>query len=727
MSAPFTVPNAPIRMVSAEACADAVVEAVGPKIVLGLPLGLGKPNQFVNALYRKAQNNPAIQLKIVTALSLEKPVGKSDLEKRFLEPFVDRVFGNYEPLQYMTDLRANQLPENVEICEFFFKSGSMLHQDYAQQHYISTNYTHVFRDLMDHGVNVLAQLVASRGVEQEETISLSSNTDVTLDLVPLIEERRQQGEKIIVVGQIHQDLPYMINRAEVSPSKFDFLLSNATYNTELFGVPNMAVGHQDFAIGMHASSLVKDGGTLQIGIGSLGDAVSYACELRQTHNEVYRRVLDELTEDRHQKDWVNAIGGVETFDKGLYGCSEMFVNGFLHLIEKGVIKREVFENRQLQKLLNEDRLSTEIKASDLGLLVEEGVIENPITIKDYQFLKHFGYLNEEVSWENHQLQLEDEPYGKDLLNLSDKALGKLLGDKLKSGIFMHGGFFLGPTSFYESLRTMNYETAKRIEMTSVGHVNQLYGDVPLEVEQRKHARFINTGLMATLSGAVVSDALETGEVVSGVGGQYNFVAMAHSLPGARSILAVRSVRESKGQVMSNIVYNYGHITIPRHLRDIIITEYGIADIRGKTDAEVYKNILNICDSRFQEGLLIEAKKHGKIEKDYEIPETYRHNFPERLDAVLEPYQKQGYFDPFPMGCDFTSIELTVGKCLKRMKAKMEGKSHLIELIKPLAHIAHPSSQVLPYLRRMGLENPHGFLESVYQKLLIHELEELGIE
>ena len=66
-------------------------------------------------------------------------------------------------------------------------------------------------------------------------------------------------------------------------------------------------------------------------------------------------------------------------------------------------------------------------------------------------------------------------------------------------------------------------------MTSVLRTNQLLLDYHLYCAQRQKARFINTGMIATLSGAVASDALEDGTVISGVGGQYNFVAMAHEL------------------------------------------------------------------------------------------------------------------------------------------------------------------------------------------------------
>ena len=105
-------------------------------------------------------------------------------------------------------------------------------------------------------------------------------------------------------------------------------------------------------------------------------------------------------------------------------------------------------------------------------------------------------------------------------------------------------------------------------------------------------------MMATALGAAVSDGLEDGQVVSGVGGQYNFVAMAHAVAGGRSVLMLRSTRTSRGSVSSNILWNYGHTTIPRHLRDIYVTEYGIADLRGKSDEDCILAMLSICPTTF---------------------------------------------------------------------------------------------------------------------------------
>lgn len=141
-------------------------------------------------------------------------------------------------------------------------------------------------------------------------------------------------------------------------------------------------------------------------------------------------------------------------------------------------------------------------------------------------------------------------------------------------MWLHGGFFLGPLAFYRRLREMSLEERAGIGMTGIGFVNNLYRQEELKRLQRRDARFINSAFTVTLLGAGVADQLEDGRVLSGVGGQYNFVAQAHELEGARSILMLRSWRESGGEVSSNIVWQYAHTTIPRHLRDMVVTEYG---------------------------------------------------------------------------------------------------------------------------------------------------------
>ncbi|MGC7837476.1 acetyl-CoA hydrolase/transferase C-terminal domain-containing protein [Pseudomonas wayambapalatensis] len=612
---------------SIDQAVDQVLARLPAHIHMGLPLGLGKPNAFVNALYARIRDLPERRLTIYTALSLGRPPLGDGLQRRFLEPFVERVFADYEELDYLADLRNDTLPANIRVEQFFMQPGSLLHSETAQQDYVSSNYSHAARDINAKGLNLIAQIVAATP-ERPDHLSLACNPDITLDLLPMIAKRRAAGETILLLGQVHVELPYMPGDAELAAQDFDLLIDTPEQR-RLFSTPNMPVTLQDHCIGLHASTLVRDGGTLQIGIGAMGDAVAAALLARQGDNDGYRALLEDL-DLNPWKTLIEREGGMDAFAQGLYGCSEMFVNGLLALAEAGVVRRPADEQ----------------------------------------------------------------------------------------GVLVHGGFFLGSADFYRRLRQMPLEQRKRFAMTAISFINELYGDEALKRRQRRDARFVNTVFGMTLLGAGVADQLEDGRVLSGVGGQYNFVAQGHALEGARSILLLRSWREAGGEVTSNVFWQYGHCTIPRHLRDIVITEYGIADLRGQTDSEVIARLLAISDSRFQKPLMEQAKKAGKLARDFELSARFTDNTPERLEAVKALHA--GLFPEYPLGSDFTPEEQDLLRALNWLKSKFK-LSEVLELGK--AALDAPEPQAYPaHLLRMGLSEPQGLKEELYQRLLLAGLQ-----
>lgn len=636
---------------SIEQAVDQVLAQLPAHIHMGLQLGLGKPNRFVNALYARVKGLPHRQLTIYTALCLGRPELGEGLQGRFLEPFVARVFGDYPELDFLGDLRRDSLPPNIRVEQFFMQPGSLLNSHAAQQDYVSSNYSHAARDINANGLNLVAQLVA-HDPQRPGRVSLSCNSDITLDLLPMIAKRRAAGETILLLAQVHADLPYMPGDSELSTDVFDLLLEEEEDST-LFSTPNMPVGFQDHFIGLHTSTLVRDGGTLQIGIGSMGDALTAALLARQADNATYCALLSELDATTSWQALIEREGGVQPFAHGLYGCSEMFVNGLLVLVDAGIVRRKAYPDAALQRQAND------------------------------------GTLDESLH---------------------------------PDGVMVHAGFFLGPRSFYQRLREFSLAQRERFNMTAISYTNELYGDEVLKRLQRRDARFINSAFKVTLMGAAVADQLEDGRVLSGVGGQYNFVAQAHALEGARSLLMLRSWRESGGEVSSNVVWEYGHTTIPRHLRDIIVTEYGIADLRGKTDAKVIEALLNISDSRFQEGLIEQAQKIGKLPRDFRLDPRFSENTPERLQALQARYAQ--LFPEYPLGCDFSAEERDLLRALNWLKSKLK-LTEILQLGK--ATLDAPEPTAFPaHLERMRLLQPQGLLEELYQRLVLAGLQATAI-
>ncbi len=705
--------TSPLLIDSIEAAVDHVLDTIPGDIVLGIPLAVGKPNTFVNALYHRIKANPARKLRIITALSLLKPVGKSELEQHFLDPLVERVFADYPDLEYAKDSRAHTLPPNIEVREFFMKTGDYIGNDAAQQGYISTNYTFVARDMAVQGMNVIAQAVGAQGEGDTLRLSMSSNPDIVCEVV---ENMRAAGQPLLKVAVINRKMPFMPNGAELNPDFYDVVITDPAGTHTVFGPPNNKVSAADYAIGLHASSLVADGGTLQIGIGSLGDAIAQALIVRDRHGQEYRTILESVSPD--------GIEGRELgrFDQGLYGCSEMFVNGFLKLIEAGIIRREVYNDTVLQQMLNDGRIAAETVTPDmLRALLKAGRIGTPMSEADVDFLRRFGILRAGVTLDGKELVLDDVRCSNDLLDPAsfDAICEKMLGARLIGGIYMTGGFFLGPNDFYERLRSMPPQELAKIDMTRIDFINQLYGQGDLKRAQRRKARFMNTTMIATLLGSVASDALESGQVVSGVGGQYNFVAMAHALPDARLLMMLRATHDNKDGLRSSIVWNYGHVTIPRHLRDIIITEYGVADVRGQPDGEVVKRLIAVADSRFQDELVKQAKAHGKLAASYEVPEQYRNNFPEALEAKLHPWAEAGLLPPFPFGTDLTVDELKIVGALKKLKHATQHPSELLAVAFKSFWEGKQAPQA--YLERLGLAEAHSFKDAVIRRLFAGNL------
>jgi len=168
-------------------------------------------------------------------------------------------------------------------------------------------------------------------------------------------------------------------------------------------------------------------------------------------------------------------------------------------------------------------------------------------------------------------------------------------------------FLMGTKRLYDFV---NFNPA--VELRTVDYVNH-----PTVVAQNSKLVCINSCLQVDFMGQVVSDSIGTRQF-SGVGGQVDFVrGAAMSLDGqGKAIIAMPSVAKKKdGTMISKIVPYIDHgaaVTTSRNDVDYIITEYGIAELKGKSLKQRAKNLINIAHPDFRDELKEEFEKRFNV-------------------------------------------------------------------------------------------------------------------
>jgi hypothetical protein len=187
----------------------------------------------------------------------------------------------------------------------------------------------------------------------------------------------------------------------------------------------------------------------------------------------------------------------------------------------------------------------------------------------------------------------------------------------------------------------------------------------------------------------------------------------------RSVLLFRATREAGGSVRSSVLWNYGHVSIPRHLRDVYVNEYGIADLRGVDDAGCVRAMLAITDARFAPKLLDRARAALKLPAGEQVA-LRRQNSPESVSRRLQPFRDSGLLCDYPLGCDFTPVEQRLAKALGWLKSATStrgGKART--LWQALLHEGRDDAEAMA---RMQLSNPRVFGEWLDARLLRLALE-----
>ena len=155
-------------------------------------------------------------------------------------------------------------------------------------------------------------------------------------------------------------------------------------------------------------------------------------------------------------------------------------------------------------------------------------------------------------------------------------------------------FLMGSRAFYDWV-----DDNPIIEMHPVDYTNN-----PFVIAQNKKMVALNSALEVDLLGQVCADTLGPKQF-AGVGGQLDFVRGARISEGGKAIIALPSTAKDLSRIVPTLK-NGASVTTSRNDVDYVVTEYGIAALKGKTVRERMKALINIADPAWREELTKKA-------------------------------------------------------------------------------------------------------------------------
>lgn len=240
-----------------EVLVDEIISRRGRALSVALPIGIGKAVFVVNELMRCAMLGELERLTFFTVLSFGVLAPDEDLARRLMELIQRRFYEDALDLAYVCFREMGELLEHVQVHEFYYFFGSLLGNACAQQQYTSVNFTHAIEVLLDLEIDVIAQMVAP---VSENLWDLGGNTDLTFSLFETV---CVEGKMFpLVVVQVNERLLRMSGEAFVDEIIVDLVLENLRYHHELLGSPSLSSGDAEYAFGLCASSLIRDGGII---------------------------------------------------------------------------------------------------------------------------------------------------------------------------------------------------------------------------------------------------------------------------------------------------------------------------------------------------------------------------------------------------------------------------------------------------------------------------------
>jgi acyl-CoA hydrolase len=148
---------------------------------------------------------------------------------------------------------------------------------------------------------------------------------------------------------------------------------------------------------------------------------------------------------------------------------------------------------------------------------------------------------------------------------------------------------------------------------AVGVAPVAYTNDPHVIAQNHQMVSINSALEVDLHGQIVADTIGAGQY-TGVGGHQDFVEGTSLSLEHTSLICFQSTALVKGELKSRVIGSltpHSVVTSPRHLAGVIVTEYGAADLRGKSVQERARAMVEIAHPDFRDELSATADLLGR--------------------------------------------------------------------------------------------------------------------
>jgi len=165
-----------------------------------------------------------------------------------------------------------------------------------------------------------------------------------------------------------------------------------------------------------------------------------------------------------------------------------------------------------------------------------------------------------------------------------------------------GGEVMGTDKLYDYV-----DDNPRFAIVSATHSHGL-----ASVRQIDNFVAINSAVEVDLSGQVNAEWV-AGRQISGVGGQFDYMEAAMYSKGGRSIIALPSTaaRGSASRIVETLAAGAA-VTSPRMMVDYVVTEYGVADMRGRSISQRAAALIAIAHPRFRDELSAQARELGYL-------------------------------------------------------------------------------------------------------------------